>query len=366
MVQTGPSPQVSRSGSKVNATNPSPQQLQLKAQRALARELEDEIYGLVKEIEVETQRKEKLDGVVSEVRTKLETESMKWRERYEYPSNSFTSLQEAVDKSAADSKVLEITADVTLESEPVVLCRPVRLLGRLVDSRRPVVQCSQLKIKGDEQTDIWITGLEIAGFPTDLKHLANTREMRTVGKKELEARDALSPGAKVARGVELRSRTAVLEVGGSIDFHISDCVISGEGRNGIEVGGKCDMRGSGLELTGGLTVGISVLDNAKVFLERAHIRNCQREGLHLSSAQSFAFELGSVEGCNDGFRILGDQSTTSNVTLGPEIVICRCARHGVRLNTGASATWAGGEILECNSGPVHLQQGCILSGWQEV
>lgn len=343
-----------------------PQQ-ELMVQRALAVDLEAEIESLQKEIELETQRKQKLDSIVADARTALEAESMKWRERYEYPSSSFQSFQEAVDKSAVDGCVLEIIADVTLDSEPVVLCRPTRILGRLIDSRRPIVQCNQLQIKGDKEMDIWVTGLEFAGFPMDEEHLTNTRDMRkTADKYGQEEREANSPGAKMARGIDLRSRTAVLEVSSSVEFHISDCVVTGEGRHGIEAGGKCNMLGSGLELTGDLAVGISVLDEAKVFLERVHVMNCRREGLHLSSSQKFTFEMGSIESCNDGCRVLGEQCTESTVVLGPEIAIRACKRHGVRLNTGASAAWVGGEISGCISGPVHLQKGCVLHGWQEA
>jgi hypothetical protein len=345
---------------------PSPEQQELMAQRALAVDLEEEIERLQKEIQCENSRKQKLDSLVNNARAVLEAESMKWRERYEYPSASFDSFQEAVNKSAADGYVLEITADVTVDSESVVLQQPVRLLGRLVDSRRPVVQCNQFQIKGGKDMDIWITGLEIAGSPMNEELLTNTRDMRKVADKyQTKEREALSPGGKMARGIDLRSRSAVLEVSGDVEFHISDCVIIGQGRNGLEVGGKCNMSGSGLEFTSGLAVGVSVLDEAKVSLERTYIRNCRREGLHLSSSQPFNINTGSIESCNDGIRILGEQCTKSTVTLGPNIAIRDCSRHGVRINTGASASWVGGQISGCNSGSVHLQQGCSLSGWQD-
>lgn len=358
MVQPAPAP--------AKGKEPSPEQQELMAQRALAVDLEDEIERLQKEIYREASRKQKLDALVSDARAVLENESAKWRERYEYPSSSFQSFQEAIDKSAADGFVLEIVADVAVDSECVVLQRPARLLGRLVDSRRPVVQCNQLQVKGNTEVDIWITGLEIAGFAMNEALLTNTRDMRTVADKyQQKEREALSPGAKMSRGIDLRSRSAVLEVSGGVEFHISDSVITGAGRNGIEVGGKCNMSGSGLEITDGLAVGISVLDDAKVSLERTYIRNCRREGLHLSSSQHFNLNTGSIENCNDGVRILGEQCTKSTVTLGPELAIRDCKRHGVRVNTGASASWIGGEILGCNSGPLHLQPGCTLSGWQE-
>eukprot|EP00746_Dinoflagellata_sp_MGD_P003690 gnl/MRDRNA2_/MRDRNA2_107154_c0_seq1.p1 gnl/MRDRNA2_/MRDRNA2_107154_c0~~gnl/MRDRNA2_/MRDRNA2_107154_c0_seq1.p1 ORF type:complete len:366 (+),score=74.30 gnl/MRDRNA2_/MRDRNA2_107154_c0_seq1:61-1158(+) len=352
--------------SKGKPQGPSPEQEELMAQRALAVDLEDEIERLQKEIYREASRKQKLDILVSNARATLETESMKWRERYEYPSSSFQSFQEAIDKSAADGCVLEIIADVVEDSECIVLQHPARLLGRLVESRRPVVQCNQLQVKGNIETDVWVTGLEIAGFPMNEELLTNTREMRTIADKyQQKDREALSPGAKMARGVDLRSRSAVLEISGGVEFHISDSVITGAGRNGIEAGGKCNMSGSGLEITNGLAVGISVLDEANVSLERTYIRNCRREGLHLSSSQRFNLNTGSIENCNDGVRILGEQCTKSTVTLGPDVAIRDCKRHGVRVNTGASASWIGGEISGCNSGPVHLQQGCTLIGWQE-
>lgn len=329
-------------------------------------QLEAEIRFLQEEISIEERKTEKQDQAILDARAALEAESVKWRERYEYPSSDFESFQHAVNKSVADGRVLEITADVTLDSEPVVLCCPARLLGRLVDSRRPVVQCNKLQIKGDKDVDIWMCGLEIAGFPMDEEHVTNTREMRTVADKyERQAREALSPAAKMSRGLDLQSRTAVVELTGSVEFHMSDCVIRGAGRNGIEVGGKCDMRGNGLELTGGLVMGISVLDDAQVRLERSHILDCRREGAHISTAGLFCFELSSISNCADGLRILGEQCTSPNVILGPEMAIRNCSRHGVRLNTGAAAAWAGGEISGCTSGAVHCQRGCILDGWQD-
>jgi len=362
MVQTGAAKAEGKQGSK----GPSPEKQELVAQRALAAQLEDEILRLEQEISSERSRQEKVDPMVLEARSDLEAERLKWIDRYQYPSGDFQSFQEAVDKSAVDGRVLEIVADATLESEPIVLRQPCRLLGCLVDSRRPVLQCNKLQIKGDKDVDIWITGLEIAGFPMNEEEVTNTREMRTITDKyQQKARDALSPSAKRSRGEDVRCRSAILELNGSVEFHISDCVIHGEGRHGIEAGGKCDMRGSGLELTEGLVVGISVLDESNVFLERAHVQNCRCEGVHVATAGSLRFECGTIGNCEDGFRIFGEQCTSSNIMLGPDATVHDCTRHGIRLNIGASASWAGGKISSCNSGAVHAQTDCMLDGWQE-
>lgn len=346
------------------ASTQSLEQQELMALRTLRIDVDEEIRQLQNEIAEEESRKPQLETVVLDARTVLDAERLKWCQMYEYPSMSFNTFQEAIEKSAADGRVLEITSDTTIGSEPVVLSRPCRILGRLVQNRRPVVTCENLQIKGKRDTDVWITGLEIAGVPADEEHVANTREMRTCADKyEQQKREALSPGGKMSRGLDVRSRTAILEVSGSVEFHMSDCGIHGEGRNGIEIGSKSDFKGSGLELSGGLAVGISVLDNAKVYLERTHIRDCRMEGIHVSSAGSFCFETSSIASCNDGFRIFGEQCTDANIILGPQVAIRDCVRHGVRLNTGACAAWAGGEISCCHVGDVHCQQGCVLSGW---
>lgn len=347
----------------------------LAEQKLLRKQLEAELAELEAAFKAQETQTLELEKGKEKTLAALNLESTRWRQHYEYPSDAFSSFEAALQRSSADGVVLDILADVTVDAATTNLIGPIRLLGRPIEGRRPLMRCGQLVVKGDSKTDVWISGLDIVGCDQDEALIPNTRDMRWTadevrqnveelqGDGERPKREKVQPHERVERGEDLNERRSVMEVYGRGCFCITDCAIRGEGRHGLIVGGHVVAHCEGVELSNGLVVGLVAADDTNFTLERVHVRDCRREGVRVATAGSFQFQYGSIERCWDGMRIMGKEATASSVTLGPGVSICDCEKYGVRVTLSACASWAGGELERNGLGAVHAMKRCELAGW---